>query len=155
MLRATAEEAMTQTGFVFDENTGMYYDHSTGFYYDSVCQHFFFYTQLGRLSVFTHICNSLLYFPQVSQLYYDANTGIYYYYDAESGRYQFHSKIEVPAAQASAETCQENNAADKKGRKVKKWIKKAQQDDRVCNCQIFCCHAWACKFLYLVVVVDS
>lgn len=38
MLRATAEEAMTQTGFVFDENTGMYYDHSTGFYYDSVCE---------------------------------------------------------------------------------------------------------------------
>lgn len=36
MLRATAEEAMTQTGFVFDETTGMYYDHSTGFYYDSV-----------------------------------------------------------------------------------------------------------------------
>lgn len=38
MLRATAEEAMTQTGFVFDETSGMYYDHSTGFYYDSVCQ---------------------------------------------------------------------------------------------------------------------
>ncbi|XP_061545044.1 angiogenic factor with G patch and FHA domains 1 isoform X2 [Phycodurus eques] len=70
MLRATAEEAMTQTGFVFDETTGMYYDQSTGFYYDSV-----------------------------SQLYYDANTGIYYYYDAESGRYQFHSKIEVSAVQ--------------------------------------------------------
>lgn len=42
MLRATAEEAMTQTGFVFDETTGMYYDHSTGFYYDSVCEHFLF-----------------------------------------------------------------------------------------------------------------
>lgn len=38
MLRATAEEAMTQTGFVFDETSGMYYDHSTGFYYDSVCE---------------------------------------------------------------------------------------------------------------------
>lgn len=37
MLRATAEEAMTQTGFVFDETSGMYYDHSTCFYYDSVC----------------------------------------------------------------------------------------------------------------------
>uniref|UniRef100_A0A3Q0SFR4 Angiogenic factor with G patch and FHA domains 1 n=1 Tax=Amphilophus citrinellus TaxID=61819 RepID=A0A3Q0SFR4_AMPCI len=74
MLRATAEEAMTQTGFVFDETSGMYYDHSTGFYYDSA-----------------------------SQLYYDANSGIYYYYDAESGRYQFHSRIEVPAAQTSAE----------------------------------------------------
>ncbi|XP_057701560.1 angiogenic factor with G patch and FHA domains 1 [Corythoichthys intestinalis] len=71
MLRATAEEAMTQTGFVFDETTGMYYDHSTGFYYDSV-----------------------------SQLYYDNNTGIYYYYDAESGRYQFHSKVEVSAVQS-------------------------------------------------------
>lgn len=36
MLRATAEEAMNQTNFVFDESSGMYYDHSTGFYYDSV-----------------------------------------------------------------------------------------------------------------------
>ncbi|XP_072768751.1 angiogenic factor with G patch and FHA domains 1 isoform X2 [Nerophis lumbriciformis] len=70
MLRATAEQAMTQTGFVFDETSGMYYDHSTGFYYDSV-----------------------------TQLYYDNNTGIYYYCDAESGRYQFHSKIEVAAVQ--------------------------------------------------------
>ncbi|KAG7271115.1 hypothetical protein CRUP_019992 [Coryphaenoides rupestris] len=72
MLRDTAEQAMTQTGFVFDETTGMYYDHSTGFYYDSA-----------------------------TQLYYDNNTGIYYCYDADSGRYQFHSKIEVmpPAAQ--------------------------------------------------------
>lgn len=42
MLRATAEEAMTQTGFVFDETTGLYYDHSTGFYYDSVRQTTFY-----------------------------------------------------------------------------------------------------------------
>uniref|UniRef100_A0A3B5A9Q0 Angiogenic factor with G patch and FHA domains 1 n=1 Tax=Stegastes partitus TaxID=144197 RepID=A0A3B5A9Q0_9TELE len=95
MLRATAEEAMTQTGFVFDETTGMYYDHSTGFYYDSA-----------------------------SQLYYDANTGIYYYYDADSGRYQFHSRIEVPAAQTSAEPCQEKNAAEKKSKKSKKGERK-------------------------------
>ncbi|XP_072238681.1 angiogenic factor with G patch and FHA domains 1 isoform X2 [Leuresthes tenuis] len=103
LLRATAEEAMTQTGFVFDETTGMYYDHSTGFYYDSA-----------------------------SQLYYDANTGIYYYYDAESGRYQFHSRIEVPAAQGGAELCQENNQVEKKGKKIKKGIKKtSHQDDQV------------------------
>ncbi|XP_070699161.1 angiogenic factor with G patch and FHA domains 1 isoform X1 [Pempheris klunzingeri] len=102
MLRATAEEAMTQTGFVFDETTGMYYDHSTGFYYDSV-----------------------------SQLYYDANTGIYYYYDAESGRYQFHSKIEVPAAQTAAEPCLDKSTGEKKNRKSKKGIKKtSHQDDR-------------------------
>ncbi|XP_040014976.1 angiogenic factor with G patch and FHA domains 1 isoform X2 [Xiphias gladius] len=103
MLRATAEEAMTQTGFVFDETTGMYYDHSTGFYYDSA-----------------------------SQLYYDANTGIYYYYDAESGRYQFHSRIEVPAAQNDAESHPDKNTSEKKGRKFKKGVKKtSHQDDKV------------------------
>ncbi|XP_074521397.1 angiogenic factor with G patch and FHA domains 1 isoform X2 [Halichoeres trimaculatus] len=103
MLRATAEEAMTQTGFVFDETTGMYYDHSTGFYYDSA-----------------------------SQLYYDANTGIYYYYDAESGRYQFHSRIEVPAAQTTSEPSQDNCSVEKRDRKFKKWFKKtSQQDDKV------------------------
>ncbi|CAJ1051555.1 angiogenic factor with G patch and FHA domains 1 isoform X1 [Xyrichtys novacula] len=100
MLRATAEQAMTQTGFVFDETTGMYYDHSTGFYYDSV-----------------------------SQLYYDANTGIYYYYDAESGKYQFHSRIEIPAAQTTAEPHQDNSGADKKDRKSKKWFKKTLHQD--------------------------
>ncbi|XP_026163083.1 angiogenic factor with G patch and FHA domains 1 isoform X1 [Mastacembelus armatus] len=102
MLRATAEEAMTQTGFVFDENTGMYYDHSTGFYYDSA-----------------------------SQLHYDANTGIYYYYDAESGRYQFHSRIEMPVAQTGAEHCQDKYTAEKKGKKFKKGVKKTlHQDDK-------------------------
>ncbi|KAM6947385.1 angiogenic factor with G patch and FHA domains 1 isoform 2-T2 [Lycodopsis pacificus] len=101
MLRATAEEAMTQTGFVFDETTGMYYDHSTSFYYDSA-----------------------------SQLYYDANTGIYYCFDAESGRYQFHSRIEVSAVQTAAEPCQaageKKSRKLKKGSK-----KTSHQDDTV------------------------
>ncbi|XP_034440742.1 angiogenic factor with G patch and FHA domains 1 isoform X1 [Hippoglossus hippoglossus] len=100
MLRATAEEAMTQTGFVFDETTGMYYDHSTGFYYDSA-----------------------------SQLYYDANTGIYYYCEAESGRYQFHSRIEVPAAQTDVEPCSDMYTAEKKSRKLKKGLKKTSHKD--------------------------
>ncbi|XP_053299569.1 angiogenic factor with G patch and FHA domains 1 isoform X2 [Pleuronectes platessa] len=103
MLRATAEQAMTQTGFVFDETTGMYYDHSTGFYYDSA-----------------------------SQLYYDANTGIYYYCEAESGRYQFHSRIELPAAQTGVEPCSDVYTAEKKSRKLKKGLKKtSHQDDKV------------------------
>ncbi|XP_034095454.1 angiogenic factor with G patch and FHA domains 1 isoform X1 [Gymnodraco acuticeps] len=100
ILRATAEEAMTQTGFVFDETHGLYYDHSTGFYYDSG-----------------------------SQLYYDANTGIYYYHDTESGRYQFHSKIEVPAAQTAAEPCKEKSTGEWKGRKSKKGSKKSSHQD--------------------------
>ncbi|XP_059925671.1 angiogenic factor with G patch and FHA domains 1 isoform X2 [Gadus macrocephalus] len=98
MLRATAEQAMTQTGFVFDETTGMYYDHSTKFYYDSA-----------------------------SQLYYDNNTGIYYCYDAESGRYQFHSKIEVLPAHTDAEPGQDHKPAERKGKTSKKGTKKASQ----------------------------
>ncbi|XP_060925684.1 angiogenic factor with G patch and FHA domains 1 [Limanda limanda] len=102
MLRATAEQAMTQTGFVFDEATGMYYDHSTALYYDSA-----------------------------SQLYYDANTGIYYYCEAESGRYQFHSRIELPAAQTGVEPCSDMYTAEKKSRKLKKALKKtSHQDDK-------------------------
>lgn len=61
----------------------------------------------------------------MSQLYYDSNTGFYYYYDAESGRYQFHSKIEVPAAV--------EDAGENKGRKIKKWVKKSSNDDSKVN----------------------
>ncbi|KAG7477020.1 hypothetical protein MATL_G00089050 [Megalops atlanticus] len=85
MLRATAEEAVSQTGFVFDETSGMYYDHSTGFYYDST-----------------------------SQLYYDANTGMYYYFDVETGCYQFHSRVELPAYHAAPEPSQDKKGKKKR-----------------------------------------
>ncbi|XP_004613266.2 angiogenic factor with G patch and FHA domains 1 [Sorex araneus] len=71
-LRAAAEAAVSQTGFSYDENTGLYFDHSTGFYYDSE-----------------------------NQLYYDPSTGIYYYCDVESGRYQFHSRVDLQPYQTS------------------------------------------------------
>ncbi|XP_028616001.1 angiogenic factor with G patch and FHA domains 1 [Grammomys surdaster] len=72
-LRAAAEAAVSQTGFTYDENTGLYYDHSTGFYYDSE-----------------------------NQLYYDPSTGIYYYCDVDSGRYQFHSRVDLQPYQTSS-----------------------------------------------------
>lgn len=62
--------------------------------------------------------------PQVSQLYYDSNTGFYYYYDAESGRYQFHSKIEIPSA-----AVEDQSAGEKKGKRFKKWSKKSPNED--------------------------
>ncbi|XP_078419542.1 angiogenic factor with G patch and FHA domains 1 [Cetorhinus maximus] len=86
-LRATAEAAMSQTGFTYDESSGMYYDYSTGFYYDST-----------------------------NQLYYDPSTGIYYYYDAESGLYQFHSRVDLLAY------CPTN--APKKVKKKRKGVEK-------------------------------
>ncbi|XP_065099994.1 angiogenic factor with G patch and FHA domains 1 isoform X2 [Paramisgurnus dabryanus] len=100
MLRATAEEALNQTNFVFDETSGMYYDQSTGFYYDSS-----------------------------SQLYYDANTGMYYYYDPESGKYEFHSRIEVPAAHPDAEQTPQRKSKDWKNRKSVKSADRASCPD--------------------------
>lgn len=65
-------------------------------------------------------------------MYYDANTGMYYYFDAESGRYQFHSRIEVTAAQSNTELYQDNSATEKKSWKFKKGVKKpSNQDDKV------------------------
>ncbi|KAB1281167.1 Angiogenic factor with G patch and FHA domains 1 [Camelus dromedarius] len=86
-LRAAAEAAVSQTGFSYDENTGLYFDHSTGFYYDSE-----------------------------NQLYYDPSTGIYYYCDVESGRYQFHSRVDLQPYQSSG-TKQNKDKKLKKKRK--------------------------------------
>ncbi|XP_006873364.1 PREDICTED: angiogenic factor with G patch and FHA domains 1-like [Chrysochloris asiatica] len=86
-LRAAAEAAVSQTGFSYDENTGLYFDHSTGFYYDSE-----------------------------NQLYYDPSTGIYYYCDVESGRYQFHSRVDLQPYQTSS-TKQNKDKKLKKKRK--------------------------------------
>ncbi|XP_050572360.1 angiogenic factor with G patch and FHA domains 1 isoform X2 [Cygnus atratus] len=86
-LRAAAEAAVSQTGFIYDENTGLYYDHSTGFYYNSE-----------------------------NQLYYDPTTGIYYYCDVESGRYQFHSRVDLQSYQTSGS----QHTKDKKGKKKRK-----------------------------------
>ncbi|VCW65541.1 unnamed protein product [Gulo gulo] len=86
-LRAAAEAAVSQTGFSYDENTGLYFDHSTGFYYDSE-----------------------------NQLYYDPSTGIYYYCDVESGRYQFHSRVDLQPYQ----TCGTKQSKEKKLKKKRK-----------------------------------
>ncbi|XP_040196926.1 angiogenic factor with G patch and FHA domains 1 isoform X2 [Rana temporaria] len=99
-LRATAEAALSQTGFAYDENTGMYYDHSTGFYYDSE-----------------------------SQLYYDPSTGIYYYCDVESGRYQFHSRVDLQ----SYVDMQTQPSKEKKVKKKKREPVSAQEEDKVHN----------------------
>lgn len=47
-LRAAAEAAVSQTGFIYDENTGLYYDHTTGFYYNSV--------NIWLIFFFTFVC---------------------------------------------------------------------------------------------------
>ncbi|NWW95533.1 AGGF1 factor, partial [Rhynochetos jubatus] len=95
-LRAAAEAAVSQTGFIYDENTGLYYDHSTGFYYNSE-----------------------------NQLYYDPATGIYYYCDVESGRYQFHSRVDLQSYQASGT----QHTKDKKGKKKRKEPERIATND--------------------------
>ncbi|XP_042307488.1 angiogenic factor with G patch and FHA domains 1 isoform X3 [Sceloporus undulatus] len=98
-IRAAAEAAVSQTGFIYDETTGLYYDHSTGFYYNSE-----------------------------SQLYYDPATGIYYYCDVETGRYQFHSRVDLQSYGSG--TAQ--HSKDRKGKKKRKdaeWPRATEQKD--------------------------
>ncbi|XP_061118594.1 angiogenic factor with G patch and FHA domains 1 isoform X2 [Conger conger] len=110
IIRATAEEAVSQTGFVFDETSGMYYDHSTSLYYDSA-----------------------------SQLYYDANSGMYYYYDAESGRYQFHSRVEVQSYQAAPDPDKKSKKKKKESEKSsrKEAEKSSLQDSKDLSAEVW------------------
>ena len=65
-------------------------------------------------------------------MYYDNNTGMYYYYDAESGRYQFHSRIEVSAAPGTEDGAEDHKASLKKGKKWKTAGDKSfRKDDKV------------------------
>nr|XP_056704122.1 angiogenic factor with G patch and FHA domains 1 [Euleptes europaea] len=98
-LRAAAEAAVSQTGFIYDEGTGLYYDHSTGFYYNSE-----------------------------TQLYYDPTTGIYYYCDVESGRYQFHSRVDLQSYGTSAAQ-QTKDKKSKKKRRDAEWPKANEHKD--------------------------
>lgn len=107
-LRATAEAAMSQTGFTYDESSGLYYDYSTGFYYDST-----------------------------NQLYYDPNTGIYYYYDAGSGLYQFHSRVDLHSyhtAHSERKVKKKRKVIEKleskEGKDIESEISKASSDCR-------------------------
>ncbi|KAB0404457.1 hypothetical protein E2I00_001112, partial [Balaenoptera physalus] len=55
---------------------------------------------------------------QENQLYYDPSTGIYYYCDVESGRYQFHSRVDLQPYQTSGT----KQSKDKKLKKKRKEL---------------------------------
>jgi hypothetical protein len=40
-LKQAAEEAVQETGYVYDESTGLYYDRNSGYYYDHVSRSFY------------------------------------------------------------------------------------------------------------------
>ncbi|XP_078730529.1 angiogenic factor with G patch and FHA domains 1 isoform X3 [Lampetra fluviatilis] len=74
-LRAAAEDAMQQSGMVYDEGTGLYYDYTTGFYYDAT-----------------------------TQMYYDPNNGHYYYFDSEKGTYEYYTSVDLQPAEGTTKT---------------------------------------------------
>lgn len=83
-LQEAATDAMSQSGFVYDERTGLYYDWNTGYYYD----------------------------PN-SRLYYENTTGIYYYYDEPSATYKFHSKIDLSKNSEKTVSGDENDSEER------------------------------------------
>lgn len=71
----------------------------------------------------------ILPYHKESQLYYDSSTGIYYYCDVESGRYLFHSRVDLqsfvdPNTQPGTE---------KKTKKKKREPSNQQEEDKVSN----------------------
>jgi len=64
-VKAAAEAAVNQSGFVYDEGTGLYYDSNTQLYYNS---------ETG--------------------LYYNGFTGTWYSYNEANCEYQVHSQVE-------------------------------------------------------------
>lgn len=64
-VKAAAEEAVNQSGFVYDESTGLYYDSNTQLYYNS---------ETG--------------------LYYNGFTGTWYSYDEATMQYVVHHQVE-------------------------------------------------------------
>lgn len=64
-VKAAAEEAVNQSGFVFQEETGLYYDSSTQLYYSAE-----------------------------SGLYYNGYTGTWYQYDETTQEYVVHHQVE-------------------------------------------------------------
>ncbi|KAL5004922.1 hypothetical protein ScPMuIL_018378 [Solemya velum] len=97
-LRCTAEAAVQQTGFVYDEATGLYYDHSTGYYYDSE-----------------------------NCLYYDHSTGYYYYYNTDTNTYEYHSQADIiPPAHNTEKSPRLTHSSKKNGKKKSPDKKKKQ-----------------------------
>jgi len=98
MVKATAEQTMAQSGFVYDENSGLYYDQTSGLYYDSVSSRlsiFYFPTcwsvYLNRNS--GRVNSILILTFQSRSLYYNGHTRTYYTIDPETRQYVFHSQL--------------------------------------------------------------
>ena len=90
-----AAEQVTQTqGMVYEETSGLYYDYRTGYYYDSQ-----------------------------RKLYYEGNSGTWYAYDYEEGKYVVHQQ------NGDAEKAEEKDS--KVNRKTKK--KKSKKSKRKRN----------------------
>lgn len=63
-----AEQAIQNSGFVYEKTSGMYYDYNTGYYYNA---------EYG--------------------LYYDGNSGTYLQYNQDTKSYEYHSQIHLDA----------------------------------------------------------
>ncbi|XP_031550619.1 angiogenic factor with G patch and FHA domains 1-like [Actinia tenebrosa] len=95
VLEEAATQAMSKSGFVYDDRTGLYYDWNCGLYYD----------------------------PN-SCLYYNNQTGTYYFYDEASKSYKFHSQVELHPEENKIEQNNDQYDKPPKRKKKKKPMKR-------------------------------
>ncbi|XP_077295160.1 uncharacterized protein LOC143917461 isoform X2 [Arctopsyche grandis] len=90
-VKEAAENALQQTGMVYEETSGMYYDYNTGYYYNAA-----------------------------TGLYYHNSTGCYYYYDKDQNTYTFHSQADVSDFPNQQDEANYNLSKKSKSKKAKK-----------------------------------
>lgn len=120
MVKEAAEDAMKQTGFVYESTSGLYYDYNTGYYYNAVrwksgCIMYHWYN-------YVCIRHGMHSFQELG-LYYDGNSGCYYYYDKMKNVFEFHSRVNFPECGESTTNADLENfkceSKRKKNRKTK------------------------------------
>ncbi|XP_054277900.1 angiogenic factor with G patch and FHA domains 1 isoform X1 [Macrosteles quadrilineatus] len=110
-IKKAAENAVQQTGFVYEATSGMYYDYNTGYYYNA---------ELG--------------------LYYEGNSGTYYYFDESSKSFQFHSQVPVVNSSTPSVQSHDNDSSKRQNvdvsepsEKIPKKIKIEIKEEGECS----------------------
>ncbi|XP_066157416.1 angiogenic factor with G patch and FHA domains 1 isoform X2 [Euwallacea fornicatus] len=97
-IREAAEQAVQNSGFVYDEASGLYYDSNSGYYYNSE-----------------------------TRLYYDTSSGIYFNYNHTTQCYEYNCQVDPSSVLLRGAELEEKGTSSKLKRKPHKYEKKSSK----------------------------
>ncbi|XP_066157411.1 angiogenic factor with G patch and FHA domains 1 isoform X1 [Euwallacea fornicatus] len=98
-IREAAEQAVQNSGFVYDEASGLYYDSNSGYYYNSE-----------------------------TRLYYDTSSGIYFNYNHTTQCYEYNCQVDPSSVLLRGAELEEKGTSSKLKRKPHKYEKKSSKE---------------------------